>query len=257
MEPLHLKYFREEYTRSVRVAIIADIQGNAVALEQVLLHMRRLDIDEVVCLGDVASGPEPGAVLELLRLHRCHTVLGNMDAVILEPRSYTDLGEAEHKYAEMDVWCHAQLSEVDKAFMHSFEPTVSVELGGEVTLLCCHGSPLSFDDVIEVTTSEDELAQYFQGIAAQLLATGHMHNPMLRRYRDATLFNPGSVGFPNLRVAGEKRPLVASYVVVQRERGTVDVAFYSVPYAPEVFAAQVLRSGVPHVAWFLSEWSLE
>lgn len=169
----------------MRVAIIADIQGNAVALEHVLFHMHRLDIDEVVCLGDVASGPEPGVVLELLRLHRCHTVLGNIDAVILEPRSYTSLNKAEHKYAEMDAWCHAQLSKVDKAFMHSFEPTVSVELGGEVTLLCCYGSPLSFDDVIEATTLEDELAQYFRGIAAQLLAVGHMHNPMLRRYRDA------------------------------------------------------------------------
>ncbi len=246
-----------KYTKSVRVAVITDIQGNAVALEHALLHMHRQGIDEVVCLGDVASGPEPGAVLRALRVHNCRTVLGNMDAVILEPNVYRGVDEAERRYAEMDRWCHAQLSEADKAFMRSFEPTVSVELGDKVTLLGCHGSPLSFDDVIEVTTSEDKLAQFFRGVTAQFLATGHMHNPMLRRYRDATLFNPGSIGLPSPPVRSGKRPLVASYMVVHRERGATDLTFYNVPYSPKAFKERVLSSGMPHTAWFLRAWKLD
>jgi len=43
----------------MRLAIISDVHGNAVALETVLLDIRRLGVSRIVCLGDVvADGPQ-------------------------------------------------------------------------------------------------------------------------------------------------------------------------------------------------------
>jgi len=38
------------------LAVISDIHGNCYALEQVLADMRRLDIEQLVCLGDAIQG---------------------------------------------------------------------------------------------------------------------------------------------------------------------------------------------------------
>jgi predicted phosphodiesterase len=45
------------------IALIADIHGNAVALDRVLSDIDNQKPDQVVCLGDVAAtGPQPRQV---------------------------------------------------------------------------------------------------------------------------------------------------------------------------------------------------
>jgi predicted phosphodiesterase len=48
-----------------RIALISDIHANEVALRAVLAEIRRTGVDQVICLGDVATlGPRPNAVIE-------------------------------------------------------------------------------------------------------------------------------------------------------------------------------------------------
>ncbi len=52
----------------MRLGVVADIHGNAVALRAVLKDADRLDVDRWWALGDhVLFGPRPVEVLELLR----------------------------------------------------------------------------------------------------------------------------------------------------------------------------------------------
>ena len=61
-----------------RVAIISDIHGNGVALDAVLADIARDDVDNVICLGDLAAGgPQPDAVISRLRELDCQVVRGN------------------------------------------------------------------------------------------------------------------------------------------------------------------------------------
>jgi predicted phosphodiesterase len=49
----------------VRIALISDLHGNEVALTAVLDSIGRAGVDQIVCLGDVATlGPRPGFVLQ-------------------------------------------------------------------------------------------------------------------------------------------------------------------------------------------------
>ncbi len=52
----------------MRIALIFDIHGNAVALDVVLTALKKQQVDSIICLGDVAaSGPQPCLVIERLR----------------------------------------------------------------------------------------------------------------------------------------------------------------------------------------------
>src|SRR5207248_10178676 len=68
----------------MRVALIADIHGNAVGLDAVLAELEREPVDSIVCLGDVAQGgAEPAQVVDRLRALGCRCVFGNSDEFLL------------------------------------------------------------------------------------------------------------------------------------------------------------------------------
>ena len=74
----------------MRVALISDLHGNAVALEAVLRDIARVGVDRTVCLGDTATlGPSPTAVLSRLRDLQIPCIEGNHDAFLLENRDLT------------------------------------------------------------------------------------------------------------------------------------------------------------------------
>lgn len=65
----------------MRIGLIADIHGNLLALEAVLSALGRDGVDDLICLGDVASlGPQPAEVIARLRALGCPVLMGNTDA---------------------------------------------------------------------------------------------------------------------------------------------------------------------------------
>jgi hypothetical protein len=141
----------------VRVALISDLHGNLTALEAVLNDLARERPDRVLCLGDVAAtGPQPRETVGRLREVGCPVVMGNADALLLEPVSESE-DEEMRRILEIDRWCSEQLSAEHLDFISGFRPTLNVALDRENDLLCFHGSPRSFDDIIVAATPEEEL----------------------------------------------------------------------------------------------------
>ena len=69
----------------MRLALVSDQHGNDVAFRAALEDVERLDVEEIVCLGDVVQGgSEPAQTLDRLAALGCETVLGNADAFLLE-----------------------------------------------------------------------------------------------------------------------------------------------------------------------------
>src|SRR5262245_16313658 len=94
----------------MRVALISDLHANVVALEAVLADARRLGVDRIVCLGDVATlGPRPGEMLARLRDLGCPCIMGNHDEFLLEPELIRGYSEARVIVDSVD-WCRAELS---------------------------------------------------------------------------------------------------------------------------------------------------
>src|SRR5205807_7035046 len=80
---------------SVRIAVVSDIHGNKPALDAVLAEIEREPVDRLVCLGDVAVGPQPGAALDRIAETGCPVSVGNWDAAFLNGLLVTEGGMGE------------------------------------------------------------------------------------------------------------------------------------------------------------------
>jgi predicted phosphodiesterase len=244
----------------MRVALIADIHGNDVALERVLHSIEDDEVEQIVCLGDVAgTGPQPAAVVERLRATGCRVVMGNVDHFLIEPvRPPVADDDFMSKIYDIDEWCCTQLSRDQLDYVASFEDVAEVVLDDGSRLLCYHGSPNSFDDIIRESTSSAELDDFFAGLDHSVFAGGHTHFQMLRRHRATIVINSGSVGMAYDRTHPDDEigyAPWAEYALVTSEGGALSVAFRRVPVDKSEVARAVETSGMPHAEWLASEWA--
>ena len=241
-----------------RIGLISDIHGNLPALEAVLAELEHEELDGLVCLGDVAVGPRPAQSLARVLALRCPIVKGNWDDWFCEgiPPSDEEVGR---KLVEIGEWWAKQLSDDDLASMRAFEPTVELDLGGGETALCFHGSPSSHMDAIFSVTPDETLARFLGDTRQRVLACGHTHVQMLRRYDHAVVVNPGSVGLPFSDWAPQTIRIApwAEYGILGCENGRLSVELRRTSYDVAALLDECLESGMPHARWWVNSWQLD
>ena len=233
----------------MRFALISDIHGNLPALEAVLEEIGREDIDEILCLGDVAVGPQPGETLDRVRELGCPVVLGNWDAYFVHgfPAQHTEIGR---QLVEMGEWWADQLSAEQRAYIETFVDDLT-----RPGLFAFHGSPRSYEDFIYATTPDAELSEMLNGARAPLLAGGHTHFAMVRHFDGLLMVNPGSVGLPFARQEAVMRISPwAEYAIVDGERGRLSVELRRTPFDVDSLLELIRKSGMPHADWWAGLW---
>jgi len=120
----------------MRVAALADVHGNAPALEAVLEEVGRERPDLVVFCGDLTWGSLPQETLALVRALEipARFVRGNADRAV--GADFEGRGE----------WMALAHSAEDVAFLEAFEQTVIVEVDGLGPTCFSHGSPRSDEE---------------------------------------------------------------------------------------------------------------
>lgn len=234
----------------MRFAAVADIHGNALALEAVLADLDRQNISEVVNLGDVLSGPlDPHNVAERLIPLGWPTVRGNHDRYLVE-QDPSEMGQT-------DAVTHQALSPKHLDWLR----TLPFSLAPFDGVFACHATPRTDErywmERVEpngmirqasLAELDAELSEaYFE---ASLILCGHTHIPRLARLSSGVLLvNPGSVGcpayddvvpVPHVMQTGTPD---ASYAILQETDIGWDVTFRSVPYDHEAAAAQARAFG--------------
>lgn len=240
----------------MRVAVIADIHGNAVAFDAVLADLETQTVDRVVCLGDaIQGGPQPAEVVARLRELGCPVVYGNADAFLLTGTDGNESVTAQQHAAR--AWSLAQLSEADRAFIAAFQPTVEMPLPGSRRLLCFHGSPTSFDDIIFPETPEEEVRRLLGAYLPAILTGGHTHLQQVRRLDDSLFFNPGSVGY----VYNTRQPdgdshadPWAEYAILSADERRFSIEFCRVPFDVAEWKRITLTSGIPDAATMVTRY---
>ena len=242
----------------MRVALISDIHANLMALKTVLDEVAQDEVDQVVCLGDVANlGPQPKESLELIRERGIPCVMGNHDSFMLEPdlvHTYTD----QPLIARAVDWSHARLDPDDLAYLRTFPQTMELALDDGVKMLLFHGSPRSNMDDILALTPPEEIDQMLAGHEAAVMACGHTHIQMLRQHKGRLLINPGSVGCPFLEYVAGGPPTVmayAEYAVVECVQGALKVSLSRIPLDREELYQAVEQSDFPLRGMMLQQYS--
>lgn len=232
----------------MRVAIIADIHGNCVALDAVLADLQYEPADRIVCLGDaIQGGPQPVETVARLRELACPVVMGNADAWLLsgQPTGSEPVSPAQEA---VRAWSLARLSAADRAFIAAFRPTVELALGGGRRLLCFHGSPRSFDDLLLPDAPQEEFERLLGAFTPAIMTGGHTHQQQVRRLRETFFFNPGSIGVVYDRHQPEadfRLDAWAEYAVLTVAAGRVRLEFRRVPFDVDALLAALLASGRP------------
>ncbi len=238
----------------MRILVLSDVHGNCLALETVLADAKRKGFDQIVCNGDmIQGGPQPHETVQLLQEMNCPIVMGNSDAWLLtgvETDAESISEERRKKLSTVREWSLSELNKDDQAFIASFQPTVTVNLGNDRSLLAFHGSPTSFDQVLLPSTSEDEFQEALKPYAKHILTGGHVHLQYTRRLRDSQnfYFNPGSVGVAyNHEQTGEQNLLDpwAEYALLTIEKSVTQLEFLRVALDMDKMADMYRASNRP------------
>ncbi|HEX8033448.1 MAG TPA: metallophosphoesterase family protein [Ktedonobacterales bacterium] len=241
----------------MRVAIISDIHGNAYALDAALADIEGQAVDHIICLGDaIQGGAQPAETVQRLRELGCPVVMGNADAWLLTGKETGNEGVTPVQEA-VRQWSLARLTPDDQAFIAAFEPVIRVPLTENDTLLCFHGSPSSFDDIILPTTPYETVRAHFQEQSARWFSGGHTHLQQVRRIGEATFFNPGSIGVAydhdqpedNLRLDPW-----AEYAILTATPASVSLEFRRVPFPVAPLLAILRESDRPHAENLIREY---
>jgi len=233
----------------MRVALISDIHANLVALDAALDDIRSENVDQIVCLGDVADlGPQPAETLARLQELGCPCVAGNHDPF---KEDFPGLMHVVH-------WCRDQLSTSARAYLASRPATITVSLAPGVDLLCTHGSPYSYDYQFVSSTPDDELDTWKLTPDVRAVVCGHTHVQLMRRYKGRTFVNVGSVGQPFLAPFDGKTPprclKRVEYAIVSWDDGRLSVDLRSLPLDWTAYTTAVCNSGFPGATEWLSHW---
>lgn len=182
------------------VAALSDIHGNIHALNAVLAEVEREQPDVIVVCGDVATGPFPSDTLErLMGLgERAYFVRGNADRELISAydRQLQFDPEERDPARLFSSWSAQQIDKRQRDFLASFDDRVVLEVTGLGSVLFCHGSPRSDDEIITSLTPEHILRQLFTGLAEKVVVCGHTHHQFDRMTDGFRVVNAGSIGMP-------------------------------------------------------------
>ncbi len=210
----------------MRLAVITDIHGNVAALEAALVDIAARGIQQVLCLGDVASGMGwPAETIALLQQRGIPCVRGNHDRYVAEAVAEQVRGQDGIAFHHTTPDQRAWLGELPRL----------LHLPGGV--LACHGTP----DSDTANLLEEARGGIFipspladvrtrlgtAGMAARVVLCGHSHRSEVMQVPGGPLVvNPGSLGLPGFRVGkgedvtrSESRAPHARYAVLHVQEG--------------------------------------
>ncbi len=235
------------------LGVLSDIHGNRVALEAVVADGTARGVDRWWAIGDlVAIGPDPVGSLDLL-LDLPHVVLtrGNTDRYLVTgDRPFPQAADVEAdpslqaRFATVESsfsWTRTALSTDGRLDRLAALPLETrLELDDGTRLLGVHASP-GRDDGAGVTPHrpDSELHAETVDADAQIIITGHTHQPTDRVVGTTRLLNGGSVSNP---ITDDHR---ASYVIIHSDRDHHRVEHRRVAYDVDRFLAIVRACGHP------------
>lgn len=224
----------------MRFAFISDIHGNAVALESVLRHVRRLKIDDIYVLGDLCfRGPEPKRALELIQSLQVKVIKGNADEWIVRGVLEGEVPDQARKMMNKERdWAVSKLNEIDIEYLKNLPTDLKIETKNGKLIHAFHATPNSLFEVVHHNGPITDKIMTMPD--ASLYVYAHTHFPYVS-YRDGKcVANLGSVGLPF-----DGQPL-SSFLIVEEIDDQLRVSIERVPYDIELVIKQFTESDYPN-----------
>ena len=217
----------------MKLAVIADIHGNAPALEAVVCDLKKRDVDLVVQLGDAFNGPiDPTSVVKILRSTEMIHIRGNGERMVLSDDPGVCIGSA--------AFARERLSGEDLCWISSWPETFQ-----HSEFFACHGTPQSdIEYLVEFPLTQggrlstiEEIQSHVSELNKSLVLCAHSHVPRWVRVNNHQwILNPGSVGLPAYSLSSpfphkmEVGSPSAKYAIAEKLDDGWSVCHFSIPY---------------------------
>jgi diadenosine tetraphosphatase ApaH/serine/threonine PP2A family protein phosphatase len=187
--------------------------------------------------------------------------MGNADAWLLSGNVTADEGHSNERMGTMEeirLWSLSKLSREDQDFIRGFEPTITVDLGDDESLLCFHGTHRDFDELLFPWDPAERFAEILDPESATCFCGGHTHIQFIRHIGRRFFFNPGSVGFAYRHGQPEEQNRLdpwAEYGILSCDKGLVSLEFRRVPLDMRRMLDIVRASGRPYAEDLAREYA--
>ncbi len=172
-----------------RIGIVGDVHAEHRHLDMALEHLAQLNVDTILCTGDLADGSgDIDACVELLQDHNVQTVRGNHDRWVLQDK-------ARHV---ANAHLLSELSDVVVDYLSSLPPQLNIDTDAG-PLMLCHG--VGTNDLQKVWPGTQrmpvERSRKLDDIIAAgdypLMINGHVHYRTIIHFDAMTLLNAGTL----------------------------------------------------------------
>ncbi len=187
----------------MKIAIISDIHGNKIALDNVLSSIEQNGVDKIFVLGDLAMGGyDPNYTIEkLFQLKEAmgdnfEIIQGNTDKLIVNftKEFYDNFYDKNPLMFSALALDDVEIKSENKKLLANLDEQKLVTVNG-VKILLTHGSPRKQDENLFPDTPIETVEEATNNTNADVVLCGHTHIPCgFSLNTNKTVVNVGSVG---------------------------------------------------------------
>ncbi len=224
----------KKINKKYKMLIFSDIHGNNEALKTIMEESKKLDIDEVVFLGDaVGKGAFNSECIDILNRENVTCILGNNEYFLLNGANTEIKTKTEIEHLD---WVKSQLSDEHLDFIRSWDEKYVIELG-EYKIQFSHflyGSDGKFLNLAYLKERGiDGIIKYYN--SADYVIFGHEHDLNL----------PISDGFYAVGSSGCSKDELTHYTLLTYDNGEIKIEKHDIKYDRNAFIENLKKVDYP------------
>lgn len=224
----------------IKVAVISDIHGNIVALNEIIKDAKNRKVDRFIASGDLVNElPFGNEVIDKLKEINALAIKGNKELYFIEYEE--EKYNWENIQFKNSVFMYEAMTKENMDYIRKLPFSLSLEYEG-VKIKVVHGSPESVTELV-YRKSEDLIDKYTKSLEEDILILGHTHEPIWTCMKNGKMvINAGCSGVSPTNTG------FAEYVIIDFENGKYNIEALKVKFdTDKELKDGILKSGILNV----------
>lgn len=220
----------------LKIAILSDIHGNIVALEEAIKDAKTQGVEQYIVLGDLITDlPFTNEIIDKVRDLTPYVVKGNREQYLLEYES-TKEDKMWKTIQNKSVCCYYHhLRKDNLEYIRNLKEELTLEIEG-VKIKAVHASPDSVTELLYFDTPRME--EIFSELQEDILVYGHNHNSAQYQTKNGkTIAQVGVLGIHNNQIGKPQ------YTILNCENGQARVEIRTLEYDVQRLKEKIIQVG--------------
>lgn len=220
----------------MKIAVLSDIHGNIVALEEAIKDAKNQGVEEFIVLGDIITDlPITDEIIDKVKDLTSYVIKGNREQYILQYEQTKDDKHWKTLQNKSVICYYDYMREDNKEYIRNLPDQLKLEFEG-VKIMAVHGSPYSITELLYFNTPL--MDKVFSDLQEDILIYGHNHK--LAEYEkrdDKIVLQVGTLGMHNNSIG------MPQYSILECKNGKVNIEIRNVNYSREKLKDKIKKDG--------------